>query len=84
MPVARLIERTLAEIAPHACEAGCDRELNGIRRILRDGNGAERQLSVYAATGDTREVARDIADVTQGGSTTEPLRAGRARRRRAS
>ena len=84
VPVVRLIERALAEIAPHARDAGCDRELDGIRRILRDGNGAERQLSVYAATEDTREVARDIADVTQGGSTTHPRRADRARRRRAS
>ena len=36
-------------------------------RILRDGNGADRQLAVYAATGDPRDVARDIADVTQAG-----------------
>ena len=84
VPVGRLIERTLTEIAPHARDVRCDRELDGIRRILRDGNGAERQLSVYAATRDTREVARDIADVTQACSTTQPLRADRARRRRAS
>jgi len=46
---------------------GCDRELEGVRRILRDGNGADRQLEVYAATGDPREVARDIANVMQAG-----------------
>jgi glutamate---cysteine ligase / carboxylate-amine ligase len=84
VPVARFIERTLAESAPYARDAGCDRELDGIRHILRDGNGADRQLSVYAATGDTREVVRDIADVMRTGSTTRPLRADRARRRRAS
>jgi hypothetical protein len=41
--------------------------LEGVRRILRDGNGADRQLAVYAATGDPREVARDIANATQAG-----------------
>jgi carboxylate-amine ligase len=72
VPIARLIERTLAEILPHARDVGCDRELDGIRRILRDGNGAERQLSVYADTGDTREVTRDIADVTQNTLNSSP------------
>jgi gamma-glutamyl:cysteine ligase YbdK (ATP-grasp superfamily) len=73
VPLARLIERTLAEILPHARDAGCDRELDGIRRILRDGNGAQRQLSVYKATGDTREVARDIADASQASLNRSPL-----------
>ncbi len=65
--ITRLVERTLREIAGDARAIGCDRELEGIRRILRDGNGADRQLAVYAATGDPREVVRDIADVTQAG-----------------
>jgi carboxylate-amine ligase len=63
-PVTELIERTLAAIAPHARELGCERELGGIERILRNGNGAARQLAVHAATGDVRAVLRDIADVT--------------------
>jgi carboxylate-amine ligase len=67
VPIARLIERTLREVAPHARAVGCDRELEGVRRILRDGNGADRQLAVYAAAGDPREVARDIANVMQAG-----------------
>ena len=65
--ITRLVERTLREIAADARAIGCDRELEGIRRILRDGNGADRQLAVYAATGDPRDVTRDIADVTQAG-----------------
>ena len=65
MPVAGLIERTLAAIGPYARELGSEGELDGIRRILRDGNGAQRQLSVYAAGGDVRAVARTIVDVTQ-------------------
>jgi carboxylate-amine ligase len=64
-PVRALVERTLAAIAPHARELGCERELSGVGRILRNGNGAARQLAVHAATGDVRAVVRDIADVTQ-------------------
>ena len=67
MPITELIERTLREISGDARAIGCDRELESVRRILRDGNGADRQLAVYAATGDPREVARDIANATQAG-----------------
>jgi glutamate---cysteine ligase / carboxylate-amine ligase len=69
IPITELIERTLREIAPGTHAIGCDRELEGVRRIVRDGNGADRQLAIYAATGDPREVARDIANVTQAGLT---------------
>ena len=64
MPITAMIERTLRDVAPHARELGCDRELEGIRRILREGNGAERQLAIYASTGDVGAVTRDIADST--------------------
>jgi carboxylate-amine ligase len=67
LPVAALIERTLAEITPHARDLGGDAALDGIRRILRDGNGADRQLARYAATGDAVAVARDIAERTRAG-----------------
>ena len=66
-PIAPLVERTLRKVAPHARDLGCDSELEGIRRILRDGNGAERQLAVHAATGDVGTVTRDIAEMTQSG-----------------
>ncbi len=64
MPIARLIRRTLERLAPVARGLGCERELAGVRRILRDGNGADRQLAVHDATGDPRAVARDIARVS--------------------
>ena len=64
-PVTRLVERTLAMLEPHARELGCERELEGIDGILRDGNGAVRQLRAYAG-GDVRAVARAIVDVTRG------------------
>jgi hypothetical protein len=38
-------------------------ERTKVSSILRDGNGAERQLRAYAAGGDPRAVAREIADV---------------------
>jgi glutamate---cysteine ligase / carboxylate-amine ligase len=66
IPITHLIDRTLREIASDARAVGCERELEGVRRIMREGNGAERQLAVYAATGDPREVTRDIASVTEG------------------
>ena len=72
MPIAEHIGRTLREIASHAADLGCDRELEGVRRILRDGNGADRQLAVYAATGDVAAVTRDIAEVTRAGLDPRP------------
>jgi len=65
VPVRRLIERTLSELAPHARELGCAAELDGVRRILADGNGAERQLRAYAS-GGIQAVVRAIADATAG------------------
>jgi carboxylate-amine ligase len=64
-PVTALIERTLARIAPHARELGCEGELGGIERILGDGNGAARQLRSFAGGGGVRAVARDIAEATR-------------------
>jgi carboxylate-amine ligase len=63
--VAALIERTLGMLAPHARELGCDRELEGVRRILRDGNGATRQQALFDESRDPVAVARDIAEVTR-------------------
>ena len=74
VPIAGMIERTLDELAPYARELGCEQELDGVRRILRDGNGADRQLQVYAAGGDAAAVVRDIATVTR---ASEPPRVPR-------
>jgi carboxylate-amine ligase len=63
--VAQLVRRKLAEVEPHARELGSDRELEGIHEILRQGNGADRQLRVYNANRDIVEVAREIADATE-------------------
>jgi carboxylate-amine ligase len=59
MPVRALIERTSRELHDHARALGCERELEGIERILRDGNGAARQLRAFAR-GGIRAVAETV------------------------
>ena len=66
IPVAQLIRRTLRDVEPHARELGCERELDGIREILAQGNAADRQLRVWNANRDVVEVATEIADLTEG------------------
>jgi len=65
IPVARLVRRTLAAIAPHARELGSERELEGVRDILARGSSSDRQLRIYNANRDIVEVAREIADATE-------------------
>jgi carboxylate-amine ligase len=65
IPILQLIRRTLKEIEPHARELGSERELEGIDEILRNGNGADRQLRVFNANRDIVEVVSEIADATE-------------------
>jgi carboxylate-amine ligase len=65
IPIMQLIRRTLKEIEPHARELGSERELEGIEEILRNGNGADRQLRVFNANRDIVEVVSEIADATE-------------------
>jgi glutamate---cysteine ligase / carboxylate-amine ligase len=65
IPIAQLIRRTLREIEPHARELGSERELEGVEEILRNGNGADRQLRVFNANRDIVEVVSEIADATE-------------------
>jgi glutamate---cysteine ligase / carboxylate-amine ligase len=65
VPMLQLIRRTLKEIEPHARELGSERELEGIEDILRNGNGADRQLRVFNANRDIVEVVAEIADATE-------------------
>jgi carboxylate-amine ligase len=62
---AQLVRRRLKELEPHARELGSERELEGVRDILRRGNGSDRQLRVYNANRDIVEVAREIAEATE-------------------
>ena len=65
VPIAQLVRRTLRDLAPHARELGCERELEGISEILSRGNGAENQLRVWNANRDIVEVVQDLADRTE-------------------
>jgi carboxylate-amine ligase len=65
VPIIQLIRRTLKQIEPHARELGSERELEGIEEILRNGNGADRQLRVFNANRDIVEVVSEIADATE-------------------
>jgi carboxylate-amine ligase len=64
VPVKDLVRRTLRVLEAHARELGGERELEGVERILREGNGADRQLRVCATNRDVVEVTRDIAEST--------------------
>jgi carboxylate-amine ligase len=50
----------LSDLLPYAQELGCERELDGIRDLLRSGNGALRQQMVYEANHDLRELMGEI------------------------
>jgi carboxylate-amine ligase len=65
VPVAQLVRRTLRDIDPHARELGCERELEGVRRILGRGSGADHQLRIFNANRDIVEVVAEIADLTE-------------------
>jgi carboxylate-amine ligase len=71
VPVAQLVRRTLKDIEPHARELGSERELEGIEQILRQGNGADRQLRVFNANRDIVEVVSEIADATEVAATAQ-------------
>jgi carboxylate-amine ligase len=53
-------ESLLERLLPHAQELGCERELEGVRDLLRGGNGALRQQMVYEANHDLRELVAEI------------------------
>ena len=60
-----VIEYPDAPFEPHARELGSERELEGVRAILADGNGADRQLRVFNANRDIVEVVREIAAASE-------------------
>src|SRR5262245_10490998 len=50
----------LERLSPHASYLGCEQELEGIRDLLRAGNGALRQQMVYEANHDLGELMAEI------------------------
>ena len=56
----------LERVRPHAEELGSAGELDGIEDLLDRGNGASRQVVVYEANHDLREVVGAIVAATEG------------------
>ncbi|HEU4977318.1 MAG TPA: carboxylate-amine ligase [Solirubrobacteraceae bacterium] len=59
-----LARRLLDRLRPHAQELGSERDLEGIEDLLARGNGAARQVVVYEANHDLREVMAEIVAAT--------------------
>ena len=70
-----LLNEMLEFIGVELQELGSQRELAHVERILREGNGADRQLAVWARTHDMRAVVDHIVRETYEGLTVpEPGR----------
>jgi len=59
-----LVRRVRDRIREHSQELGSETELDGIDDLLQRGNGAARQIVVYEANHDLREVVSEIIDKT--------------------
>ena len=59
-----MIHEILEFVAPEVEELGSQREMAHIERILREGTGADRQLTVWERTGDMKAVVDQIVDET--------------------
>jgi carboxylate-amine ligase len=59
-----LARRVVDRMRPHADELGSSDDLDGIEDLLDNGNGASRQVVVYEANHDLREVVGEIVDAT--------------------
>jgi glutamate---cysteine ligase / carboxylate-amine ligase len=64
VPVVDLARRLMKRLRPHAEELGSAAEFQGLEDILDNGTGASRQIVVYDANHDLREVMREILDAT--------------------
>ena len=64
-PRRTLARRLLDRLREHAQDLGSTAELEGIEDLLERGNGAARQLVVYEANHDLREVVAEIVAATR-------------------
>jgi carboxylate-amine ligase len=62
--VKQLARRLLDRMRDHAQDLGSAHELEALDDIVRRGNGASRQLVVYEANHDLREVMAEIVAAT--------------------
>jgi carboxylate-amine ligase len=59
-----LARRLLDRMREHAQDLGSTAELEGVEDLLEHGNGAQRQVVVYEANHDLREVVAEIVSAT--------------------
>lgn len=64
-PAIEVARRVLGEVRPYASQLGGEGALEEIERILRDGNGADRQRRVHAG-GGVEALLRDLGSRTNG------------------
>jgi glutamate---cysteine ligase / carboxylate-amine ligase len=64
VPTKELARRVIGRVREHSQELGSEGELDAIDDLLQRGNGAARQIVVYEANHDLREVVREIIDKT--------------------
>jgi carboxylate-amine ligase len=64
VPTKELVRRVVDRLREHSQELGSADDLEGIDDLLGRGNGASRQIVVYEANHDLREVVKEIIDKT--------------------
>jgi glutamate---cysteine ligase / carboxylate-amine ligase len=64
VPTRDLARRVLDRMREHSQDLNSEAELEAVEDILDHGNGAARQVVVYEANHDLREVVREIVDKT--------------------
>jgi carboxylate-amine ligase len=64
VPTRQLARRLVDRLRGHARELGSEAALDGIEDLLARGNGAQRQVVVYEANHDLREVVAEIVAAT--------------------
>jgi glutamate---cysteine ligase / carboxylate-amine ligase len=65
VPMRDLVEEYLAFVDDVVDELGSREQVNGIRKIVENGNGADRQLRVFKETGDLTKVVDYIIEETE-------------------
>jgi carboxylate-amine ligase len=64
VPTRQLARRVLDRVREHAQDLGSAEDLECVEDILDNGNGGSRQLIVYEANHDLREVMAEIVEKT--------------------
>ncbi|MBA2564595.1 MAG: carboxylate-amine ligase [Gemmatimonadetes bacterium] len=67
VPTRELMEELLEFVDDVVDDLGSRQALAGVRRILEEGTGADRQLRVFEATGDLKAVVDYVCDETESG-----------------